>query len=231
MKRIPMNREEFHQTKTNYFINMKNFDNKFVNDNIKLIAGTDEAGRGPLAGPVVAASVIFSPDVYIEGVNDSKQLSSKKREMLFEEIIKNSLSYGISVVSHIKIDKINILNASLLAMLNSVKKLKVKPDLILVDGNKSFRYDGEIKTIVKGDSKSFCIAAASIIAKVTRDRIMKRLSHRFPEYNWEQNKGYPTKQHIETIKLIGASALHRKTFLKNILTDKSEAGLKLQIVY
>jgi ribonuclease HII len=210
---------------------MKKFDNSFLNDNIKLIAGTDEAGRGPLAGPVVAASVIFSPDVYIEGVNDSKQLSAKKREILFEEIIKNSLTWGVSVVSHKKIDEINILNASLLAMLNSIKKLKVKPDLILVDGNKSFRYDVGIKTIVKGDSKSFCIAAASILAKVTRDRIMKRLSHRFPEYNWEQNKGYPTKQHIETIKTIGASPLHRRTFLKKILTDKSEAGLKLQTVY
>ncbi|MGB5847905.1 MAG: ribonuclease HII [Ignavibacteriaceae bacterium] len=210
---------------------MKNFDNSFLNDNIKLIAGTDEAGRGPLAGPVVAASVIFSPDVYIDGVNDSKQLSTKKREMLFEEIMKNSLSYGISVVSHKKIDEINILNASLLAMLNSVKKLKPKPDLVLVDGNKSFHYDLGIKTVVKGDSKSFCIAAASILAKVTRDIIMKRLSHRYPEYNWEQNKGYPTKQHIETIKLIGASPLHRKTFLRNILTDKSEAGLRLQTVY
>ena len=135
---------------------MKIFDNSFLDDNIKLIAGTDEAGRGPLAGPVVAASVIFSPDVYIDGVNDSKQLSAKKREMLFEEIIKNSLSYGISVVSHIKIDKINILNASLLAMLNSVKKLKVKPDLILVDGNKSFRYDVEIKTIVKALLRGSC---------------------------------------------------------------------------
>ncbi|MCH7773084.1 MAG: ribonuclease HII, partial [Bacteroidetes bacterium] len=140
---------------------MKNFDNSFLNDNIKLIAGTDEAGRGPLAGPVVAASVIFSPDIYIDDVNDSKQLSAKKREILFEEIIKNSLAWGVSVVSHGKIDEINILNASLLAMLNSVKKLKVKPDLILIDGNRSFRYDVGIKTIVKGDSKSFSIAAAS----------------------------------------------------------------------
>lgn len=210
---------------------MKNFDNSFLSDNIKLIAGTDEAGRGPLAGPVVAASVIFSADVYIVGVNDSKQLSAKKREILFEEIIKNSLARGVSVVSHGKIDEINILNASLLAMLNSVKKLKVKPDLILVDGNKSFRYDVRIKTVVKGDSKSFCIAAASILAKVTRDIIMKRLSHQYPEYNWEKNKGYATKQHIETIKLIGASPYHRKTFLKNILADKSEAGLQLQTVY
>jgi ribonuclease HII len=210
---------------------MKNFDNSFLNDNIKLIAGTDEAGRGPLAGPVVAASVIFSPDVFIDGVNDSKRLSAKKREMLFEEIVKYSLAYGISVVSHIKIDEINILNASLLAMLKSVKNLKIKPDLILVDGNKSFRYDVEIKTVVKGDSKSFCIASASIIAKVSRDRIMKLLSHQYPEYNWGNNKGYPTKQHIETIKLIGVSPLHRKTFLRNIITDKSESGLKLQTVY
>jgi len=210
---------------------MKNFDNSFLNENIKLIAGTDEAGRGPLAGPVVAASVIFSPGVYIEGVNDSKQLSEKKREILFEEIIKYSLACNVSAVSHGKIDEINILNASLLAMLNSVNKLKVKPDLILVDGNRSFSHDIPIKTVVKGDAKSFCIAAASILAKVTRDRLMKRLSLHFPEYKWENNKGYPTKQHIETIKLIGASPLHRKTFLKNILTDKSETGLKLQNVY
>ncbi len=210
---------------------MKNFDNSYLNNNIKLIAGTDEAGRGPLAGPVVAASVIFSPDIYIDDVNDSKQLSAKKREILFEEIITNSLAWGVSVVSHRKIDEINILNASLLAMLNSVKKLKVKPDLILIDGNKSFHYDVQLQTVVKGDSKSFCIAAASILAKVTRDIIMKRLSHRFPEYNWEKNKGYPTRQHIETIKLIGASPLHRKTFLRNILTDNGEAGLKLQTVY
>ncbi len=210
---------------------MKNFDNSFLNDNVKLIAGTDEAGRGPLAGPVVAAAVIFSPDVYIEGVNDSKQLSAKKREILFGEIIKNSLAFGVAAVSHGKIDEINILNASLLAMLNSVTKLKVKPDLILVDGNKSFSYDAQIKTIVKGDSKSFSIAAASILAKVTRDVIMKRLSYHYPEYNWEKNKGYPTKQHIKTIKLIGASPLHRKTFLGNILTDKSEFGLNPQTVY
>ncbi len=213
------------------YILMKKFDNSFLNDNIKLIAGTDEAGRGPLAGPVVAAAVIFAPEVYIEGVNDSKQLSAEKREILFGEIIKSSLTFGVAAVSHGKIDEINILNASLLAMLNSVTKLKVKPDLILVDGNKSFSYDVMIKTIVKGDSKSFCIAAASILAKVTRDKIMKRLSYHYPEYSWEKNKGYPTQQHIETIKLIGASPLHRKTFLGNIFTEKSEAGLKPQSVY
>lgn len=210
---------------------MKNFDNSFLSDSVKLIAGTDEAGRGPLAGPVVAASVIFSPDVNIDGVNDSKQLSEKKREMLFDEILSGALSFGISIVSHIKIDEINILNASLLAMLNSVNKLKIKPDLILVDGNRSFSHDISIKTIVKGDSKSFCIAAASILAKVTRDRLMKKLSLRFPEYNWEKNKGYPTKQHIETIKLIGASSLHRKTFLKKILLDNQNTKLNYETAY
>jgi ribonuclease HII len=209
---------------------MKHFDNSFLSNKIDLIAGIDEAGRGPLAGPVVAASVIFSPDVYIDGVNDSKILSEKKRERLFTEIMGKSLAFNAAVVSHNKIDKINILNASLLAMLNSVKKLDVKPDLILVDGNKSFIYDIPVRTIVKGDSKSFCIAAASIVAKVTRDRIMRRLSVRFPEYYWERNKGYATKQHIEIIKLIGPSPLHRKTFLKKILADKREIEFNLQPV-
>ncbi len=209
---------------------MKNFDNSFLNDNIKLIAGTDEAGRGPLAGPVVAASVIFLPDVFIDGVNDSKKLSESKRENLYEKIINQSVACDVAIVSHGKIDKINILNASLLAMLNSVNKLKVKPDLILVDGNKSFNNDVPVIAIIKGDSKSFCIAAASIIAKVTRDRIMKRLSVYFPEYGWERNKGYPTKYHIEVIKLIGVSPLHRRTFLKNILVNKMESEYNLQTV-
>ena len=145
------------------------------------------------------------PDVYIEGVNDSKMLSEKKREFLFEDIINNSLACDVAAVSHAEIDKMNILNATLLAMFNSVQKLDVKPDLILVDGNKSFYFDAPVRAIVKGDSKSFCIAAASIVAKVTRDRIMKRLSFHFPEYFWEKNKGYATKQHIEIIKLIGPS--------------------------
>ena len=207
---------------------MKNFDNSYLSGNIKLIAGIDEAGRGPLAGPVVAASVIFLPSVYIPGVNDSKLLSESKRESLFEIIICESLAYNVSVVSHIQIDKINILNAALLAMRNSARKLYLQPDLILVDGNRSFNYNIPVTPVVKGDSKSFSIAAASILAKVTRDRIMKKLSKHYPDYHWEKNKGYPTKQHIEVIKLIGPSPLHRKTFLSKILTGSIQPEANLQ---
>ncbi|MEE9451034.1 MAG: ribonuclease HII [Ignavibacteriaceae bacterium] len=198
---------------------MKNFDNKYLNKNIQLIAGVDEAGRGPLAGPVVAAAVIFSPDTEIEGVNDSKVLSERRREELFEEIIKESMAYSTSVVPAEMIDEINILNASLLAMKRSVHKLKVQPDLILIDGNKSFKNKIPTVTIVKGDAKSFSIAAASIVAKVTRDRIMKELAIEYPVYKWEKNKGYPTKQHRESIKLNGPSPFHRKTFLKKLLSE------------
>lgn len=209
---------------------MKHFDNSFLNDKIELIAGVDEAGRGPLAGPVVAAAVIFSPDVFIEGVNDSKQLTESRREFLFEKIIRSSLTYGVAAVSHGTIDKINILNASLRAMLNSVEKLNIKPDLILVDGNKSFNYNIPVRTIIKGDSKSFCIAAASILAKVTRDRIMKRLAHYYPAYRWERNKGYATKEHIGVVRMAGITPLHRKTFLKNILAPLPETEFELPIV-
>ena len=201
---------------------MKNFDNSFLNDEINLIAGTDEAGRGPLAGPVVAAAVIFSPDTFIENVNDSKKLSEKEREKLFPIIIEKSLSYAVSSISNVRIDKIIILQASLLAMKNSVNKLQVKPDLILVDGNKTFAHKIHTIAVVKGDSKSFAIAAASIIAKVTRDKIMKRLNRKHPRYLWAKNKGYPTQEHINALKIFGATPLHRKTFLHNILTENFE---------
>jgi ribonuclease HII len=207
---------------------MKNFDNSFLSDKVKLIAGTDEAGRGPLAGPVVAAAVVFSPDTFIKNVNDSKQLTEKEREKLFPIIIEKSLSYGVSIISNAKIDKINILQASLLAMKNAVNKLQVKPDLILIDGNKAFVHKIPTVTIVKGDSKSFAIAAASIIAKVTRDKLMKSLCRGYPEYLWSKNKGYPTQEHINAIKLFGATSLHRKSFLHNILCENVEIDSKLE---
>jgi len=198
---------------------MKNFDNSFLTEKIKFVAGVDEAGRGPLAGPVVSAAVIFDRETFIEGVNDSKKLTEKQRENLFPQIIDKALSFSVAAVSHGSIDKINILQASLLAMSIAVKRLKVSPDLILIDGNKTFNYEVPAISIVKGDSKSFSIAASSIIAKVTRDRIMKRLNGYYPQYLWWKNKGYPTKEHVNAIKVYGPSPLHRKTFLRKILTE------------
>ena len=199
---------------------MKAFDKKYLNNKIKYLAGVDEAGRGPLAGPVVAAAVIFGKNVFIKGVNDSKQLNENQREILFEKIIVKALSYSISIIDHVVIDEVNILNASMLAMKEAVEDLNIKPDLVLVDGNRTFSSDIPVIPIVKGDTKSFSIAAASILAKVTRDRLMKTLALDYPEYLWEQNKGYPTKQHREIIKRIGPCQLHRKTFLKNILSEQ-----------
>ncbi|MBK6914651.1 MAG: ribonuclease HII [Ignavibacteriales bacterium] len=196
---------------------MKNFDKSYLSDKVKFIAGVDEAGRGPLAGPVVAAAVIFPDNIFIDGVNDSKQLSEKERERLLPEIISKAICVGVASVSHGVIDTINILQSSLLAMKIAVGRMEQNPDLILVDGNKSFNSAIPVLTIVKGDSKSFSIAAASIVAKVTRDRIMKRLSVYYPLYLWENNKGYASRYHINAIKKYGASPLHRKTFLTRIL--------------
>ena len=199
---------------------MKAFDKKFFNNKIKYLAGVDEAGRGPLAGPVVAAAVIFGKNIFIKGVNDSKQLSENQREELFDKITSKALTYSVSVINHNIIDEINILNASLTAMKNAVDSLVIKPDIVLVDGNRKFISEIPVVPIIKGDAKSFAIAAASILAKVTRDRIMKNLAVDYPEYFWEQNKGYPTKQHREIIKRIGPCKLHRKTFLKNLLSEQ-----------
>ncbi|MBA4251276.1 MAG: ribonuclease HII [Chlorobiaceae bacterium] len=201
---------------------MKKFDDSFRTEKIKLIAGTDEAGRGPLAGPVVCASVIFHPDFFLEDVDDSKKLSAKKRVKLFDEIINSALSYSYKIVSNETIDEINILQASLRGMKESIDALNINPDLILVDGNKKFDHNIEAIAIVKGDSKSFSIAAASIIAKVIRDRIMIDLSKKFPNYLWEVNKGYPTKKHIEAIRKYGVTEYHRKTFLRKILNEQYE---------
>jgi len=204
---------------------MKEFDENFLNDQIQKIAGVDEAGRGPLAGPVVAAAVIFDDNTIIEKINDSKKLTEKARNILFDEILKKSISYGIGIINNNEIDEINILQASLKAMKIACNKLQIEPDLILIDGNKSFYTHIRTKTIVKGDAKSQSIAAASILAKVTRDRIMEKYALDFPEYNWKKNKGYPTKEHRDAVKKFGATKLHRKTFLKKILEENKEQSL------
>jgi len=201
---------------------MKNFDDKYRANNKVILAGTDEAGRGPLAGPVVAAAVILPNIFYDERINDSKKLSAHLREELFGVIRKNALAYTYTIISQSKIDKINILKASLLAMKRSVEKLKIQPDIILIDGYKSFTYDAEVIPIVKGDSKSLSIASASIIAKVVRDRIMIKLANEYPYYGWETNKGYPTKEHIEAVLKFGACKIHRKTFLTKIFERSNQ---------
>ncbi len=204
---------------------MKNFDKKYLTKDKIYLAGTDEAGRGPLAGPVVAAAVILPIDFYDERINDSKKLSAKLREELFIVIRKNALAYAYTVIFQNKIDEINILKASLLAMKRSVEKLKLQPNIILVDGNKSFTYDAEVIPIIKGDTKSLSIASASIIAKVVRDRIMLKLAKDFPHYGWERNKGYSTKEHIEAVLKYGPCKIHRKTFLKKIFERANQSEL------
>ena len=204
---------------------MKNFDIKYLSASVKYIAGTDEAGRGPLAGPIVAAAVILPIDFYDERIDDSKKLSASLRGELFDVIRKNALAYAYTIISQNKIDQINILKASLLAMKRSVAKLKLQPQIILVDGNKSFSYDAEVIPIIKGDSKSLSIASASIIAKVVRDKIMMKLALEYPCYGWETNKGYPTKEHIEAVLKYGACKIHRKTFLIKIYERANQTEL------
>jgi len=204
---------------------LKLFDNKFLVRKIKLIAGVDEAGRGPIAGPVVAAAVIFDKKAFHKEINDSKQVPGKKREDLFDWIIQNCLCYGIGVIDHLEIEEINILQASLKAMKIAVEQLSIKPNLILIDGNKSFPSEIETKTIVKGDAKSFSIAAASIIAKVTRDKIMLEAHENFPMYSWNHNKGYATLKHRIAVKKFGVSPFHRKSFLSRILNNDIQEKL------
>jgi ribonuclease HII len=179
---------------------------------IKDIAGVDEAGRGPLAGPVVAAAVIFPREFTINGVDDSKKLSAAKREELFTLITENAVSFGIGIVDHEIIDDINILQATFMAMRNALESLAVRPEHVLVDG-KWFKHETLIiQNVVDGDAKSFTIAAASIIAKVTRDRLMNEMDTRFPQYGFARHKGYGTPQHIEAIRTYGLCEIHRKSF-------------------
>lgn len=181
------------------------------------IAGVDEAGRGPLAGPVYAAAVILPSGCIIEGLNDSKKLSEKNREKLYDIIIDKAVSYSVQSVCEAVIDEVNILNAVFIAMNKAVQSLNPPPDYVLVDGNRIKDMKFPCETVVKGDSKSINIAAASILAKVSRDRYIKEISDKYPEYNFAKHKGYGTKEHIEVLKKLGPCEIHRKSFLKKIL--------------
>ncbi len=181
-----------------------------------VICGIDEAGRGSLAGDVYAAAVVFDEGVFIDGLNDSKKLSEKKREIIYDEIILKARAYCVASASIAEIEELNILQASLLAMERAVKGLSIRPDLTLADGNKAPRLDCKVQTIVKGDGISASIAAASVLAKVSRDRYMKKLTVTYPQYQFERHKGYGTKLHYELIREYGKSEVHRPSFLKSI---------------
>ena len=189
----------------------------------KIVAGIDEAGRGPLAGPVVCACCIMplDDDKMVDGINDSKKISEKKREKLFEQIKETAIAYCVAVIDEKVIDDVNILNATKMGMLQSLNGLSTKPELVLIDAVK-LDCDVEIKPIIKGDATSYNIAAASILAKVTRDKIMEKYDEEYPQYGFAKHKGYGTKVHIDAIKSIGPTPIHRKTFIKNFVGENYE---------
>ena len=191
---------------------------KLYENNIEYICGIDEAGRGPLAGPVVVGAVILPKDSFIEGVNDSKKISEKKREKIYEQIIEEAISYSVGIVDQKTIDEINILNATKLGVKIALEGLKQRPDVIMVDAlNKMDTLGIPYISVIKGDAKNYSIAAASIIAKVTRDRIMKQWDEVYPIYGFAKHKGYGTAEHIRIIKESGPCILHRKSFIKNFV--------------
>ena len=198
-------------------IELKKIENEIYKTGVQTICGIDEAGRGPLAGPVVVAAVIMPKDSFIEGVNDSKKVSEKKREALYEQITDEAIAWGVGIIDQKEIDEINILNATKKGLTTAIKELKVKPDRIIVDALDKIDTLGIPYTpIIKGDAKCYSIAAASIIAKVTRDRIMRQWDEIYPMYGFEKHKGYGTAMHMQAIREYGLCPLHRRSFTKNI---------------
>ena len=195
-------------------------DRSYHERGIGLLCGVDEAGRGPLAGPVFAAAVILPPELEIPGLNDSKKLSEKKREALFDVIRAQALVFCIASASEEEIDRLNILQATFLAMNRAVKGLSVTPELVLVDGNRDPGLGLPTETVIKGDGQSQAIAAASVLAKVSRDRFMLQLDEQYPQYNFKKHKGYPTKEHYERLAEYGISPVHRRSFLKKLTGEK-----------
>ena len=197
---------------------LKQIEEEIYNTGVETICGIDEAGRGPLAGPVVVAAVIMPRDSFIEGVNDSKKVSEKKRELLYDLITKEAIAWGVGIIDQKEIDRINILNATKEGLTTAIKNLEVKPDRIIVDALKGIDTLGIPYTyIIKGDAKCYSIAAASIIAKVTRDRIMRQWDEIYPQYGFEKHKGYGTAMHMQAIREYGLCPLHRRSFTKNII--------------
>lgn len=196
----------------------------FYEQGIEIIAGVDEAGRGPLAGPVCAAAVILPRELEIPGLNDSKKLTDAKRRELYDCITAQAVSYGIAFASVAEIDELNILQATFLAMKRALDQLTVRPDLALIDGNRETDFGLPVKTIIKGDSLSANIAAASILAKVTRDRYMEDLAEQYPGYGFEVHKGYGTKRHYAALDELGVSEVHRRSFLRKYEAQKAAAA-------
>ena len=197
---------------------LKEYENKLHQTGLLYIAGIDEAGRGPLAGPVTVGAVILKPDSFIEGVNDSKKISETKREKLYEQITDEALAWSVGIVDQKEIDELNILNATKRALTLALEGLKIKPERLLVDALEHIDTKGiPYTSIIKGDAKIYSIGAASIIAKVTRDRIMREYDEVYPEYGFAKHKGYGTSAHIEAIKKYGPCPLHRKTFIKHFV--------------
>lgn len=190
-----------------------------VRNDAPVLCGVDEAGRGPLAGDVYAAAVVFDEGVFIDGLNDSKKLSEKRREALFDEITAKAKAYCVATATVEEIERLNILQATMLAMKRSVDGLGIVPDMAIIDGNRLPDLDCPAQTVVKGDGLSACIAAASILAKVSRDRYMKKLAEEYPQYCFEKHKGYGTKLHNEMILKYGPSPVHRMSFLKKLLKN------------
>ena len=201
-------------------ITMWEIEDGFYAEGVNVICGVDEAGRGPLAGPVCAAAVILPEHLEIPGLTDSKKLTDKKRRELFPIIKEQAIAYGIGMASEKEIDEINILQATFLAMQRAIDQLGVKPDLALIDGNREKNFGLPVKTIVKGDSLSLNIAAASILAKVTRDDLMVELAETYPEYGFEIHKGYGTKAHYAALTTHGPTPIHRMSFLKKFYGEK-----------
>ena len=201
-------------------VNLWEIENSLYAEGYKMICGVDEAGRGPLAGPVCAAAVILPKGLELPGLNDSKKLTDKKRREMFPIIKEQAIAYGIGLASHEEIDEINILQATYLAMERAIAQLGGKADFALIDGNRAKEFDLPVRTVVKGDSLSASIAAASILAKVTRDDIMLEMANAYPDYGFEVHKGYGTKAHYDALREHGHSPIHRMTFLKKFYGEK-----------